>query len=172
MATPEHTSYIPVEWDNEFKSLTYYREEFNDESQILRWVHQGYNTKTLTGYMCDMRQAQPSWNSYIVGWFAQQGWKDIGTSYYRMDTNTLLPVHQDTYKRYIDLYHLKGQESSIRRAIVFLEDWQSGHYLEVDGQAVVHWRAGDTVSWAYDTPHMAANMGLEPRYTLQVTGHL
>jgi hypothetical protein len=26
--------------------------------------------------------------------------------------------------------------------------------------------------WTYDTPHMAANIGLEPRYTLQITGHI
>jgi len=28
------------------------------------------------------------------------------------------------------------------------------------------------IEWAYDTPHMAANIGLEPRYTLQITGHV
>jgi hypothetical protein len=32
--------------------------------------------------------------------------------------------------------------------------------------------AGDVVVWPYDTPHMAANMGLIPRYTLQITGHI
>jgi hypothetical protein len=28
------------------------------------------------------------------------------------------------------------------------------------------------VEWQYDAPHMAANMGIEPRYTLQITGHI
>jgi len=53
-----------------------------------------------------------------------------------------------------------------------LEDWKPGHYLEVNGKPYVNWQAGDTVEWAYDTPHMAANIGLEDRYTLQITGHL
>jgi hypothetical protein len=34
------------------------------------------------------------------------------------------------------------------------------------------WTAGTVVEWTYDTPHMAANIGLEPRYTLQITGHV
>ena len=38
--------------------------------------------------------------------------------------------------------------------------------------AQLGWQAGDTVEWTYDLPHMAANIGLEPRYTLQITGHL
>jgi hypothetical protein len=83
-----------------------------------------------------------------------------------------MPVHQDLYRRYIEVFNLQGQETKIRRALVLLEDWQSGHYLELNGEPVVNWHAGDTVEWQYDTPHMAANIGLEPRYTLQITGHL
>jgi hypothetical protein len=26
------------------------------------------------------------------------------------------------------------------------------------------------IEWMYDAPHMAANIGPEPRYTLQITG--
>jgi hypothetical protein len=83
-----------------------------------------------------------------------------------------MPEHRDLYKRYIEVFGLQGRESSIRRAIVFLEDWKSGHYLELDGYPVVKWSAGDVVEWQYDVPHMAANIGLDPRYTLQITGHL
>ncbi len=56
--------------------------------------------------------------------------------------------------------------------MLLLEDWKPGHYLEVEGKPYVNWRAGDTVEWVYNTPHMAANVGLEDRYTLQITGHL
>ena len=60
---------------------------------------------------------------------------------------------------------------AIYRALVLLEDWKSGHYLEVTEQPVVGWAAGTVVEWTYDAPHMAANIGLEDRYTLQITGH-
>lgn len=122
--------------------------------------------------MCDMRRAQPSWNQRFVEFFRERGWNNIGTSYYRMDTGTVLPTHGDLYSRYVKLFDLKGREHHIRRAIVFLEPWKSGHYFEALGQALTGWQAGYTVEWTYDTPHMAANLGPEPRYTLQITGHL
>jgi hypothetical protein len=81
-------------------------------------------------------------------------------------------VPQDIYKKYVELFDLQGKEYSIRRAIVFLEDWKSGHYLELKGVPVTGWRAGFTPVWAYDAPHMAANIGATPRYTLQITGHV
>jgi hypothetical protein len=70
------------------------------------------------------------------------------------------------------LFDLQNKETTIRRALLLLEDWKPGHYLEVAGQPYVNWRAGDVIEWAYDEPHMAANIGLEDRYTLQITGHL
>jgi len=157
-------------WDDEFKNLNYVRESFNDPESVTRWATQGYSGP-YTGTMCDMRQVQPSWNQRFVDFFAARGYLDIGTSYYRMDTGTVLPVHGDLYKRYVDLFDLKGNEHWIYRSIVFLEDWQSGHYIEIDGTAITDWRAGDCIEWRYDAPHMAANIGLLPRYTLQITGH-
>ena len=117
-----------------------------------------------------MRHRQPTWNTQFIDHFAARGWKDIGTSYYRMNTGTVLPTHGDLYKRYVEIFRLQGQEHRIHRAIVFLQDWQSGHYAECKGQPFVDWSAGDVVEWCYDTEHMAANLGINPRYTLQITG--
>jgi len=89
-----------------------------------------------------------------------------------MPTGTVMPVHQDLYKKYIDIFRLHGNETKIKRALVLLENWKSGHYLEVNNQPFVNWQAGQVVEWAYDTPHSAANIGLEDRYTLQITGHI
>ena len=158
-------------WDEAYKDLDYTNESFNDQSSVDQWLGMGYADK-FTGDMCDMRKPQPVWNPYIMGWFAQRGWKDIGTSYYRMGPGTILPEHRDLYKRYVEIFNLQGKEHTIRRAIVFLENWQSGHYLECNGEAIVNWYCGDVVEWAYDTPHLAANMGTADRYTLQVTGHV
>jgi hypothetical protein len=160
-----------VFWNDEYKHLNYVNEEFNDSESLTVWTGQGYPNK-FTGDMCDMRSPQPSWNHVFVKIYEELGWKNIGTSYYRMNTGTVLPMHQDTYKRYIELFDLQGQEHTIRRAIVFLEDWAAGHYFDSVNGPLVNWRAGTTVEWPYDTPHMAANIGLTPRYTLQITGHL
>ena len=117
-----------------------------------------------------MRKEQPSWNNQFINIYKEMGWKDIGTSYYRMDTGTVLPTHRDLYAKYVKLHNLQRQEKRIRRAVVFLEDWMPGHYSEIDGSGFVNWEAGTVLEWEYDTPHAAANIGIEPRYTLQITG--
>jgi hypothetical protein len=158
-------------WDDEYKTLEYTNESFNDGTQTALWLSAGYPNK-FTGDMCDMRCAQPGWNNRFVDIFSAQGWKDIGTSYYRMNTGTVLPTHRDLYLKYIDLFNLQGNESSIRRAVVFLDEWSPGHYAEYCNEPFVNWAAGATVEWEYNTSHMAANLGLIPRYTLQITGHI
>lgn len=162
---------LEVFWDDEFKRLDYVHEPFNDPASIQQWLALGYQSK-ICGDMCDMRGQQPSWNDMFVDLYQRMGWHDVGTSYYRMTSGTVMPVHQDLYKKYVGLFDLEGREHTIRRALVLLEDWKPGHYLEVDGRAFVHWPAGRVVEWIYDVPHMAANVGILPRYTLQITGHL
>lgn len=158
-------------WDDEYQRLNYVNEPFNDADQLQDWQQLGYGCK-FTGDMCDMRDLQPTWNQRFIDIFSGQGWHDVGTSYYRMGTGAVLPTHQDRYVKYISLFGLQGREHTIRRAIVFLEDWQPGHYAEYEGRAYVNWRAGAVIEWTYDTPHMAANLGPTPRYTLQITGHV
>jgi hypothetical protein len=158
-------------WDNQYKMLDYIQEDFNDPDQVEVWQSQGYG-KRFTGDMCDMRHDQPTWNQRFIDIFAGRDWQNIGTSYYRMGTGTVLPTHQDRYVKYISLFGLQGREHTIRRAVIFLEDWQPGHYAEYADEPFVDWRAGAVIEWTYDTPHMAANLGPTPRYTLQITGHL
>lgn len=170
MATHEVFKYfIDVFWDDEYKRLDYVNEPFNDVASKHNWISLGYPDR-FTGDMCDMRSAQPSWNQRFVDIFSNMQWKNIGTSYYRMNTGTVLPTHGDLYTKYVHLHNLQGQEHRIRRAIVFLEDWQPGHYAEYLDQPLVNWQAGTVIEWPYDTPHMAANLGLTARYTLQITG--
>jgi hypothetical protein len=172
MATPAVTKYhIPQFWNDEFKQLEYINEEFNDAANLERWLALGFPNR-FTGDMCDMRSPQPRWNDLIIDFFRIKGWHDIGTSYYRMMPGTILPTHSDLYVKYISLFNLQGREHTIRRAVIYLEDWKPGHYGEYCGEPLTQWAAGDTVEWHYDAPHMAANMGTEPRYTLQVTGHI
>lgn len=172
MATHVVNKYnLPVFWNNEFKTLDYIQEPFNDPTSVALWLSQGYHTK-ITGDLCDMRHRLPTWSQKFMDIYTELGWKDIGLAFYRMPTGTVMPVHGDLYKRYIELFDLQGREQSIRRALVLLEDWKPGHYLEVVGHPYVDWQAGTTVEWNYDAPHSAANIGLEDRYTLQITGHV
>lgn len=165
------TYHIDRFWNDEYLHLSYIMEPFNDPESVAKWMQQGFPPK-ICGEMCDMRRGQPSWNQKFIDLFTQRGWKDIGTSYYRMTSGTIMPTHSDLYRAYVKRFQLEGQEHTISRALIFLEDWRPGHYLDCCGHAFVHWKAGDVVEWTYDTPHTAANIGFEDRYTLQITGHL
>lgn len=159
-------------WDNEYKRLNYTLESFNNPRDLQRWRREGYvhPDSHFTGFMCDMRSPQPSWNHHLVKWFEDTFTvKDVGSSYYRMGTGVILPNHSDTYKRYIQLFGCKLE--NIIRALVMPEDWKSGHYLEINGIAITNWQAGDYFWWRGDLVHMAANIGIEKRYTIQLTGH-
>ena len=57
----------------------------------------------------------------------------------------------------------------INKILIFLNDWKSGHYFELDRTPIVNWNKGDYYFWQEDAPHMAANLGVENRYTMQVT---
>lgn len=158
-------------WDEEYKKLPFVNKPFNDPISVGTWIGLGFQSK-ITGDLAAMPGPQPSWNWKIIKLFEEKGWKDIGTAYYLMTSGTVMPRHQDLYKSYVNTFGLVGREKNIRRALIFLEDWSLGHYLDIDNKAFVEWKKGDVVEWIYDTPHTAANIGFNNRYTLQVTGHL
>ena len=87
-----------------------------------------------------------------------------------MPPGTIMPEHRDTYPRYKSLHNLDKLEN-ICRILIFLNDWESGHYFEVDTKPVVNWTKGEYIMWRGDTPHIAANVGSTNRYTMQITAH-
>lgn len=172
MAIPAVSEYhIKPFWNDDYQRLDYVNEPFNDPVTVAQWLTQGYHNK-FCGDLADMRHTLPDWSQQFIDIYQERGWQNIGLAFYRMSTGTVMPVHKDLYRRYVERFDLQGQEHRIRRALLLLEDWQPGHYLEVADHAYVHWKAGFTVEWYYDTPHMAANIGLAHRYSLQITGHL
>jgi hypothetical protein len=86
-----------------------------------------------------------------------------------MRPGTTLPEHSDTYSRFREIYGV-DDSVQIRRYVIMLEDWQSGHYLELDREPLQPWLAGTGVFWHDAVPHLATNVGKTDRYTLQITG--
>ena len=159
-------------WDEQYKDLNYIKEPFNDQDKVDVWREEGYvhPEYLYTGQMCKHGEKHPTWSPKIVEWLEKDfGWKDIGANFYRMETGVILPTHADLYQEYTKKFNLTQRQSE--RVLLLLEDWKPGHYLEVDGEAVVNWEAGDWVWWPGDMEHAASNIGIEYRYSLQLTGH-
>lgn len=153
-------------WWTDHRELDYINEPFNDPVSLKYWKKLGYTQTKFTGDMYDMRNPEPEWMSPFRKVFP---WKHFSWSVYRMGPGCVLPNHQDLFVKFQEIYKVTNPQQ-ICRAVIFLEDWASGHYFEIDGVPMVKWRAGDGVVWRYDTPHLAANVGETDRYTLQITG--
>lgn len=154
-------------WNDEYKSLPYESRLFTDATTLDIWRHRyGTNTLNFGGKVFDMSNPMPNFSK---DFFTLMPWTNVSITFYKMITNDVLPLHQDKYSKYKSIFGI-SDASIIFRCIVFLDDWKSGHYLEVDNTPILNWKKGDYVYWNNDTPHFAGNFGIEPRYTLQITG--
>lgn len=169
LGSSKRTGHVAIQrpwWGLAHRGLSYIHEPFNSPSDLEEWQELGYTQTRFTGDMYDMRQPEPDWMQEFRDTFPMQ---HFSWSVYRMRPGDVLPNHADTYARFREIYNI-SDVNSIRRYVIFLEDWQSGHYLELDGEPVLPWQAGQGVFWHGDVLHLAANIGKTPRYTLQLTG--
>ena len=79
-----------------------------------------------------------------------------------------LPSHVDTFFQFAKNNNVDPKRCC--RINVFLEDWKSGHYFEINKKPFVFWECGDAIIIHYNEQHLSGNMGLEPKYTMQITG--
>lgn len=160
--------WMPLPWHQfEHRELAYRREPFNNGSDENVWRSVGYTNEHFTGEMYDMRCATPSW--FDIEYYQRVfPWEHLSWSFYKMTPGVILPTHVDTFRRYREMY--QPGPGTIRRGLVFLEDWCSGHYLDLGNKVMHAWRAGEYAWWTEDAPHTAANCGMVDRYTLQLTG--
>jgi hypothetical protein len=86
----------------------------------------------------------------------------------KLSPGQILPYHTDKYKTYRDRNNISDIDA-VQRIIVFLHDQKAGHQLWI-GDRFCTGDAGSYFGWGQGTEHMAANLGHEDRYILQVTG--
>ena len=67
--------------------------------------------------------------------------------------------------------HLTELENFVRYTM-FLQDWEPGHIFVYDDKILNNYKAGDLYEWSDpETIHGPANIGYNPRLTLQITLH-
>lgn len=158
---------IPVLWNDSYKKLNFIKKSV-PKKEIDMWESLGYYHKNFSGTMYDSQNPMPEWTKEVTELFPNL--KNKTCTLYRMDTLEIMPTHVDHFSKYCEIFKVKKHD--VRRIIVFLEDWKPGHYFEVAGKGVVNWKAGDYCIWDPDVEHAASNIGIESRYTLQITGHV
>ena len=151
-------------WNNEYKNFTYTKQPITDK-ELQSWRDMGYTHDSFTGVLYGGKDPMPGWVYNIANLLKIS---NPGFVFYKMTTGDIMPTHIDHFRKYCEIFNVDRE--SVRRAVVFLEDWKIGHYFDIGGEAIVNYEAGKYIIWDCDEPHFAANIGSEPRYTLQITG--
>jgi hypothetical protein len=151
----------------DYLDFDYTKQPLTNSEELDTWRSQGYYHKSFLGSMYNGKNPMPEWIDEIP---EALGLENCGFVFYRMDQLDIMPPHIDHFETYCKIFNV--ERHLVYRAIVFLEDWKPGHYFEYDGRGLVNWKQGDYVIYSTDTPHAASNIGIDPRYTLQVTGTL
>ncbi len=88
------------------------------------------------------------------------------------EPGNIIPVHRDMFFKINNEY--PDDKRTKVRANMFMENWKFGHvinYLDDDTWRNENdWKAGDGIMWDGTVQHLGANVGLENKYTLQVSG--
>ena len=83
---------------------------------------------------------------------------------------SVIPEHYDTMYSFQNKTNVNIDDSDIVRLNIFMKDWESGHYFELNRKSYTHWKQGDCISILPSVRHLAGNFGKTKRYTLQITG--
>lgn len=93
--------------------------------------------------------------------------KKVGYLFTKLESGNVVPPHKDHFKNFAKYHNVPL--SKIKRRLVFVEDWKAGHYFQVNNKVFVNWVSGDFVEWTRKDKHFGGNLGLIPRYILQIT---
>tara|TARA_R110000850_G_scaffold93832_1_gene198375 strand:+ start:128 stop:640 length:513 start_codon:yes stop_codon:yes gene_type:complete len=150
---------------NEYKAPKYERHPAYADD-ITEWKRQGYTHDSYTGAMHVVKDNH-DWLNTIAKTI---GLSNCGFTFYRMSTGDIMPRHADHFDTYQKIFNV--DKSKVWRAVVVLQDWESGHYFDIEHRAIVNYKRGEYVLFDAHCKHSAANIGLNDRYTLQITGQL
>ena len=154
-------------WSTEdYAKLHYTAEYFRDSSQLDEWKIAGHHLPNTTIGIFPVT-SPTEFSTKIESYFGHL--HHIGICFHLLLPGHYLPLHSDAYGFYTKKYGITDI-NKIHRYIMFLEDSQPGHLLTVGDTIYSQWCAGDVKSFSGAMPHSAINLGMTPRYTLQITG--
>ena len=131
------------------------------EEQNMRYFKAGYTTENSKYLQCFEFDDE-------IHNFCRTLFPRYSVSIMKQAPGQTLPSHEDTFYKFAKTHDVDPYACC--RVNIFLEDWQSGHYFEINEKSVLHWKRGDAIIILRDEPHLSGNMGLTTKYTMQVTG--
>jgi hypothetical protein len=82
---------------------------------------------------------------------------------------SVIPPHVDSFFQLRKKYPYRPNPV---RAVIFIEDWKLGHFLQCNDDVYTHWKCGDGLIMDRSQCHLSANAGVEDKHTVQVSGFM
>jgi hypothetical protein len=152
--------YKNVLWEN--------KDNVTDEGRATAFESQNkkYHLAGYTAENTKYKQAFPETYNFIN--FSKTLFDRCTIALMQQAPGQVLPEHVDTF--YMFAKHNNVHPDGCIRVNIFLEDWQSGHYFEINKTPITNWKRGDAVIIEKNEPHLSSNSGMSPKYTMQITG--
>ncbi len=142
--------------------------KINKHNRIDTFLDWGYK-KEQTEYLQIFSNENPKlFNKFIQ--LSRLG--NATSSLIKQYPGNIIPWHFDThvtFKNKIKKNKLLKNKKIIRY-MVFLTDWDWGHYFCVGNNVIHQWKAGDIITWDPIIHHCGSNAGMSPKITLNITG--
>lgn len=116
---------------------------------------------------CKEPQLHMSWESRIV---AQLPLSHAVNTPTLQHPGQVTPWHRDRHYYYKKTH--PGMEDYVVRFLMFLKDWQIGHIVQAGNSVITHWKAGDVILWHPMRLHLSGNIGINNKWTNNITGIL
>ena len=148
-------------WDNDLRNHSYAREVPFVARNFDHLDRKYYNKDHLLQSFND--ELPNGWQRFLSAVDAESG----SVSWTCILPNVILPSHRDTF-------YTMRQEHNVEidqcfRYLIFLEDWQFGHYAGFSSTHISNWKKGDV--WIFDSVelHFAVNASNVPFHSCQVS---
>jgi hypothetical protein len=158
---------INVCWQGQqFYSLPYESAGGYGGDEYIKYGHDPYKVIINNDVYVGPKEIMPEFWKGVVEQLPDHDHFEVAI--YRTPPANILPLHKDMYANFMKMHNITDV-NTITRYIVFLEDCKLGHYFHVEDTCLCDWKNGDWISWTGSAPHAAYNMGIEHRFTMQVT---
>lgn len=131
------------------------------EEQNIRYAKAGYTKENSKYFQCFNFEEE-------IHNFCKTLFPRYSVSIFKQPSGQTLPSHEDTFYKFAKTHDVDPYACC--RVNIFLEDWQSGHYFEINENPILQWKRGDAIIIERNEPHLSGNMGMTTKYTMQVTG--
>ena len=160
-----HRDEATVKW---YHPRPFLNAETNEQAINANWI--GYNEHNTTESNWGL---DPAHNKILKGMVGIKNFKKLGIDPEKSLLRLLeympghsLPLHCDGFEGFKRLYG----DGEATRFFVAISDWDWGHVFQMHDNMISNWRPGDTYIVPKGVFHASANFGINPKYTLTITG--